>query len=42
MFGGWLYVLYPSSPHVPKKVTAFRDFVIEELARPEVDHGAAI
>lgn len=34
-FGGWLYVLYPSSPHVPKKVTAFRDFVIDELARPE-------
>lgn len=31
--GGWLFVLYPSSPHVPKKVIAFRDFVMEALAK---------
>ncbi|NUP12735.1 MAG: LysR family transcriptional regulator [Polyangiaceae bacterium] len=32
---GWLYVLYPSSPHVPKKVIAFRDFVVDALGRNE-------
>jgi DNA-binding transcriptional LysR family regulator len=33
--GSWLFVLYPSSPHVPKKVIAFRDFVIEALGKNE-------
>lgn len=33
--GGYLHVLYPSSPHVPKKVIAFRDFVVETLGRTD-------
>ena len=29
---GTLFVVYPASPHVPKKVTVFRDFVLETFA----------
>ena len=28
-----LYILYPSSGQVPRKVTAFRDFLIEWLTK---------
>lgn len=30
---GALYVVYPPSKHVPRKVIAFRDYLIEQLAR---------
>jgi DNA-binding transcriptional LysR family regulator len=30
---GVLYIVYPASPHVPKKVTVFRDFVLESFAQ---------
>ena len=30
---GTLYIVYPASPHLPKKVTAFRDFVVESFAQ---------
>ncbi len=33
--GSWLHLLYPSAPHVPKKVVAFRDFVVEAFATAE-------
>jgi DNA-binding transcriptional LysR family regulator len=26
-----LYVVYPSAQHLPRKVVAFRDFVLENL-----------
>ena len=28
---GWMYFVYPSSGQVPRKVTAFRDFVVNAL-----------
>ncbi len=31
--GGWLWLVWPSTPHLARKVTAFRDFVIESLRR---------
>jgi DNA-binding transcriptional LysR family regulator len=33
---GTLYVVYPAARHVPRKVIAFRDFVIESLGEPSV------
>lgn len=30
--GGAVYILYPSGRHVPKKVTLFRDFLLESFA----------
>jgi DNA-binding transcriptional LysR family regulator len=50
--GGAVYVVYPSSAHVPARVTAFRDFVVEafnarlkacqkaERRRPRDERGA--
>ena len=35
--GGSLYVVYPSAPHVPKKVLAFRDFMVEACRSGELD-----
>jgi DNA-binding transcriptional LysR family regulator len=32
--GGALYVVYPAARHVPRKVKAFRDFVLESLGQP--------
>ena len=31
---GTLYVVYPSSRHTPRKVIAFRDFVLEHFGQP--------
>ena len=36
-FGGFLVLLYPSSGQVPRKVTAFRDFLIEHLRKAPLD-----
>jgi DNA-binding transcriptional LysR family regulator len=35
--GGFLLLLYPSSGQVPRKVTAFRDFLVERLKRTPLD-----
>jgi hypothetical protein len=29
---GAVYLVYPPSKHVPRKITAFRDYLIERLA----------
>jgi DNA-binding transcriptional LysR family regulator len=34
---GTLYVVYLASPHVPKKITAFRDFVLESFSQLGLD-----
>jgi DNA-binding transcriptional LysR family regulator len=31
--GGTVYVVYPQARHVPRKVTAFRNFVVECFVR---------
>jgi DNA-binding transcriptional LysR family regulator len=31
---GNLYFIYPAARHVPKRVLAFRDFVLESFGRP--------
>jgi DNA-binding transcriptional LysR family regulator len=36
--GATLYVVYPTKRQVPPRVTAFRDFVTEYLARDGADH----
>jgi DNA-binding transcriptional LysR family regulator len=36
--GATLYLMYPSRRQVPPRVSAFRDFVAESLARPELAH----
>ncbi len=36
---GTLYVVYPGQKHVPKKVIAFRDFVVEAFAKLKKDLG---
>jgi DNA-binding transcriptional LysR family regulator len=35
--GGFLTLLYPSSGQVPRKVTAFRDFLVERLKKAPLD-----
>jgi DNA-binding transcriptional LysR family regulator len=36
-FGAVFVLLYPSSGHVPRKVTAFRDFLVERLKKAPLD-----
>jgi DNA-binding transcriptional LysR family regulator len=44
--GATLYIVYPSAKHVPTRVTAFRDFVVEAFrawsARSATGSGAAV
>ncbi len=35
-----LYAAYPSSRHLPRKVTAFRDFLVQSLRARPLDQGA--
>jgi DNA-binding transcriptional LysR family regulator len=35
---GGLHVLWPSARHVPLRVALFRDFLIEELGRLQMQH----
>ena len=36
-----LYLVYPSVRHLPAKLTAFRDFIVEWATRPDAG-GAAL
>ena len=37
---GTLYFVHPPTPHVPRKVTAFRDYVLQHLAQHPLDPRA--